>query len=792
MLKNYLKIVLRHIRKYKGYTFINIFGLALGMACCILILMWVYHEINFDKFHKNGDRIYRILQHIQYSEVVTWAINQGPLAPALKDEIPEIQEAVRYKNTGWRMKYNNQAFVRYGGYVDPEFLTMFDFPLIKGNPATVLSDPYSVVITEKLAETIFGNEDPIGKVITLADEYDIQVTGVLKNIRDDSHLQFDFLATMAFAKELGYTVDIWTNSTFNTYVMLSENVTQKQVEEKIYNFLDEKPTLEDWEKLTLQPLKDIHLSSGIGFENAVTMNIQYVIIFFAAALFILIIACINFVNLSTARSALRSREVGLRKVVGARRGQLIRQFFSESTTFTLIAFMITLGLIVLLLPLFNQLSEKAFTIDLILNPVILLGVLAVILLAGLLSGIYPAIVLSSYRSVDVLKGTLKAGRKGGGFRHTLVVFQFVISIFLLIGTLVIYSQIRFMQTRNIGYDKENLVQINMRGDIRQKYPAFKQELLKNPHILKVASARSQPTYGVTFSNSRWRWDGKNPEKDVLFRVTYVDEDYISTFGIELLEGRSFSREFVSDSNAIIINQTAARAMGMEHPVGQIVQYDWQDGYPFPIVGLVKDFNFMSMRTAIEPMIYLLQGGVFSSPEPNFVFVRIQPKNIRETIRDIEQTWKALEDDREFQYTFLDDAFTKLYRNEERIGHLLRVFTVLATFISCLGLFGLASFMAMRRTKEIGIRKVLGASIPSTLMLLVREFTKWIIIANCIAWPLTYFAMQKWLQSFAYRTTIHIWIFALTGFITLLIALLSVSYQTIKAARANPVESLRYE
>ena len=792
MLRNHIKIAFRTFQKHKAYTVINITGLALGMACSILILLWVHHELGFDKFHTKKSRIYRVIQHIQYSEVVTWAITQGPLAPALKEEIPEIEEVARYENAGWRIKYGDRAFVRYGGYVDPAFLKMFDFPLIEGDPETALSDPHSVVMTKKLADTIFGDEAPLGKTINLADQYDLKVTGVLEDIPDNSHLQFEFLGTMEFAKELGFTVEIWTNSTFHTYVLVKENVTQQQVESKIYNFLDEKPTLEDWEKLTLQPLEKIHLSSGIGYENAVKTHVQYVIIFFFAALFILIIACINFMNLSTARAALRSREVGLRKVAGARREQLIRQFFGESASFTLVAFLFAFLLIVLLLPLFNRLSGKTFTLGILWNSSILLGIFIIVMITGLLSGSYPAVLLSAFRPVNVLKGAFRTGKRGTGFRRTLVVFQFAISILLLVGTFVVYGQIRYMQTREIGYDRENLVQIPLRGDVRGQYDVFKQDLLKNPQILKVASAASTPTYGITFSNSRWRWEGKDPDKDVLFRVTFIDPDYIETFGMEMREGRSFSRQFLTDSVAMIVNETGIRAMGLEEPVGKIVNYDWEAGVPFHIIGVIQDFHFTSLRSAIEPMIYLMLGGIFGSGNPNYAFVRIRPENMPQTLQYMEQAWERYETEREFQYSFVDELFARLYRSEERIGHILEVFTVLAVCISCLGLFGLASFMAMRKTKEIGIRKVLGSSVLGIVVLMSKEFFQWVVIANLIAWPIAYFGMSRWLQGFAYRTGIGFSTFLLAGSMAVFIALITISYQAVRAALANPADSLRYE
>ena len=794
MFKNYLKIALRNIRMSKVYSVINIAGLAVGMTCCLFILLWVHHETSFDKFHANRDRLFRVLQHIKYSEVVTWAITQGPLGPALKEEVPEIQEVSRYVNASWRIKYKDQAFERRGGYVDSSFLTLFSFPLVRGNPETALTDPYAAVITEELAVSIFGSEDPVGKVINLSDQYDIQITGVLKNIPENSHLQFDFLGTMAFAREIGYTVDIWTNSTFSTYVLLSENLSPEIVEEKIYDFLDSKLTLEEWEKLTLQPLMKIHFSTGIGYDNTLKTNPQYVIIFFVAAVFILLIACINFMNLATARSTLRAKEVGLRKVAGAVRGQLIHQFLGESVFLAIVSFVVAMGLVYLLLPVFNQLSGKHFSVADFGSLDMLLGVFLIVLLTGILSGSYPAFILSAFLPVKVIKGSTSVRTRKSLFRRALVVFQFSISIILLIGTFVIYTQIRFMQNQDIGYNSENLVSLYIPRQVRQQYDGFKNEVLKNPHILKISRSMSQAEYGITFTNGLWNWEGKNPEEDILFRANLVGYDFFDTFGMKMVAGRPFSKMHATDSMAIIINEKALDVMGLQDPIGKRVNYGrTPDQYtPFHIVGVVKDFNFLPLHAEIEPLIVLLSGGVFGFANPGFVYLRISSDSVDETLVFIEKTWATYFPGYDFTYQFVDDSFKHLYGTEERIGNILKSFTVLAVLVSSLGLFGLASFMATRRTKEIGVRKVLGASVSGIVAMLIKEFSKWIIVANLISWPVAYFAMSRWLQNFAYRTGIHAWIFLATGVVTLTIAMLTVTYQALKAAWTNPTEALRYE
>jgi putative ABC transport system permease protein len=788
MIRSYLKIAFRNLIRHKGFSFLNISGLAIGMVCTLLILFWVQHELNYDRYNENGRNIYRILQHIQYSEIVTWAINQGPLGPALKQEIPEIEEQSRFCFARWRIKYKDQVFVDIGGYTDPSLFKMFTLPFVKGDPETALADPRSVVLTEELAQKIFGDEDPLSKTIQVADQYDFKVSGVLKNIPDNSHFRFEFLANMDFAKEVGRTVDNWKNSHFTTYVQLKEGVFFEDVNKKIYNFLDAKPTLEDWEKLSLQPLFKIHLASGIGYDAFGTGNAKYVVIFLVAALFILLIACINFMNLSTARSLLRSKEVGLRKVVGAFRGQLVRQFLGEAVFQSLVAMVLAVGLGILFLPAFNQLARKSFTADMFIRPDIILGCLAIVLVTGISAGCYPAFILSGFRPVAVLKGTAQTVGKGSVFRRLLVVFQFSVAVILMVGSLVIYSQIHFMMNKDLGYDKENLVTLDLNENIQKNYEAFKNELIVNPNILNVTRVSGLPTYGYYFSNSRWNWEGKDPDKDILFRANFVDYDYLETLGVQILQGRAFSQDYGADEAAIIINETSQKAMGFGNPLGKRVTLGEDNEFQeFHIIGVVKDFHYVSLRTEIEPLILLLDPERSSS-----IVVRMQSENTPQTLEFMGGVWKSFAGDYEYDYRFLDERLNALYRSEERVGRIVNVFTVLSIFVSCLGLFGLASFMALRRTKEIGIRKVLGATVSGIVVLLTKEFSRWVLVANLIAWPLSYLAMNRWLEEFPYRADIRLWLFLLAGLITLMVALLTVSYQSIRAALSNPVDSLRYE
>ena len=701
-------------------------------------------------------------------------------------QIPEIEEQARFCFDRWRIKYNNKVFSDLGGYADPSLFKMFTIPFIKGNPETALSDNRSVVLTETLAQKIFGEDDPLGKVINVKDKFDLKVTGVLKDLPDNTNFRFEFLANMDFARDEGRTVDEWTNSHFTTFVQLAENVSVEEANGKIYNFLDSKPTLEDWEKLSLQPLSKIRLSSGrIGYDSFGTGNARYVFIFTTAAFFILLIACINFMNLSTARSLLRSKEVGLRKVVGAFRGQLIRQFLGESILQALIAMILALGIVDLFLPTFNRLSQKEFTSSLFTRPDILIGLLVITLFTGILAGVYPAFVLSGFSPASVLKGPAFFSGRRSFFRKALVVFQFSVAIILIVGSLVIYSQIRFMQNMDLGYDKENLVTLSMNVNIQKNYEVFRNELLAHPSVLNVTRTSGLPHFGYEFSNSRWNWEGKDPNKDILFRANFVDYDYLEALGVQIIEGRNFSKDYSADRMAIIINEASQEVMGFNDPTGKKV-YVGEDNV-FTVIGVIKDFHYVSLHSKIEPLILLLY-----PDECLFIMVRIQRENTPQTLEFIGNVWTRFAGDYDYNYRFLNDRLDALYSSEQRVGGIVTFFTILAVFISCLGLFGLASFMALRRTKEIGIRKVLGAKISSVVVLLIKEFSKWVIVANLIAWPLSYVVLNRWLQEFPYRIDIKLWLFLGTGLVTFLVAILTVAYQSIRAAISNPVESLRYE
>lgn len=784
MYKNYLKVALRNIRQHKGYSLINIVGLAVGIACCILILLWVQDELSFDSFHKNGDNIYRVLQDVHLDRDVTWAINQGPLGPALQADIPEIVNYTRGTARGFRIKYNDKRFDEIVEFADPSLFEMFDFPLVKGDPKKALTDPHSIVISEDMAVKYFGSEEPLGKVLNADDQYDFVVTGVMKEVPHNSHLRPQLIIPFVFGRELEYTVDNWGNSQFTTYVMLKKGVSRAAVEKKIARFLDDKPTLEKGTILRLQPLTSIHLYSNFEFDRFGSGDIKYIHIFSITAFFVLLIACINFMNLATARSTTRSREVGMRKVVGAKRSGLIRQFFTESVFFAFAALLLAILLVELLLPVFNNLAGKEMVVNLFGNPILLIGILVITLFTGLISGSYPALLLSSFQPIHVLKGKFKTGNSKSLFRKVLVVTQFSLSLILIIGTLIVYQQLDYMKNKKLGYNKENLVYTVMRGDFLKKYDAVKAELLENPNILSVTRSATLPTYGNVFSNSKWRWKGQNPKEEVLMHGNFVDYDYFKTFGMKITQGRSFSKEFSTDQTAVMLNEEAVKRMGVTSPIGmELVNEDNK----YTIVGIVKNYHFRSLHKEIEPLVL-----IFAPENCRGLIARIKSEDISSSITLLEKKWNELSSEYPFSYGFLDQRLDRLYRAEQRVGTIFKYFTLLTIFVSCLGLFGLASFMTERRIKEIGIRKVLGASVSRIIFMLSKEFTRPVLIANAIGWPIAYLLVKKWLQNFAYRTTISFEIFILGGILALIIAWLTISFQAIRAALANPAEALRYE
>jgi len=784
MFKNYLKITLRNIKKHKGFSFINVIGLAIGMAICILMLLWVRDELSFDRFHKNVDKIYRVISEIHTADHISLnARTPNPLGPTLKEKYPEIINFARFQGfDGWLVKYEDKAFINDNlGTADPSFFEMFSFPFIKGNPKTALRDRYSIVITENMAKKYFGNEDPMGKVLKIADDF--TVTGVIQNIPENSHLHFDCIFPIENMESFWHeNFNDWQRVKFYTYIQLSENSTSKAVNQKIANVVKDRLQNSNTE-LFLQPLKDVHLRSDFEWDldNYAQGSMTYIYIFTLVAFCILLIACINFMNLSTARSMQRAKEVGMRKVSGAQRGDLVKQFFGESILLTFIALFLAFILTELILPVFNNLSGKQVSLKFSHNFSFLIGLGAITMLTGIIAGSYPALFMSKFHPIEVLKGVLRrSNNRDTSIRKILVIFQFALTTILIIGTIVIYNQLNYIKNKNLGFNKDHIITF---WSGHMNYEPFKNKLLQNLNILSItqSQAPNQQPWGVT----GFYWEGQNPDqKDIMLYPVGVDYDYLITFDIEMAEGRFFSKEFSTDANqAIVITETAAKVMGMESPLGKKISHEQLQG---TIIGVIKDFHQSSLHNQIEPLI-------FHIPEEfHLICAKLNSKNISETLAFIEKTWKKFVPNYPFTYEFLDKTIDYQYKAEQKISTIFKYFTVLAIFIACLGLFGLASFMSEQRTREIGIRKVLGSSISGVVFLLNREFTKWVLIANFIAWPIAYFIMINWLQNFAYRINLGVWTFVLSAAIALMVALLTVSYQSIRAALANPVESLRNE
>ncbi|MCI0696528.1 ABC transporter permease [candidate division KSB1 bacterium] len=785
MFKNYLKITWRNLVRQKANSFINITGLAIGMTCSMLILMWVQHELSYDTFHENANDIYRVVENQYYAggQIFPVAVTPSPLAPALKTQFPEISKATRFSFNSLTIKKDDKIFTEGVAFADPDILEIFTIPFVKGSPQTALSAPHSIVLTEEAAAKYFGQDEPVGQVLRINHRDDFLVTGVIENIPENSHLKYDLLAPFIYLKELGSSMEYWGTDWCYTYVLLQKNTPYKEVDKKIIDFI-KKNHEKSATEIYLQLLTEIHLYSSGKYTADIGGHgdIQYVRIFAAIAFFVLLIACINFMNLATARSERRAKEVGLRKVVGAQRHQLINQFFSEAIILSLLAFLAALVLTETLLPAFNDLSGKTLSLS-HLETSLGFGSFAIALLCGIISGSYPAFYLSSFHPIATIKSNRSSQAGGSLFRKILVVFQFALSVIMIIGTLVVSRQMDYIRNKNLGLDKENLGYFWMSGEFRGKSEIAKQELLKNPNITGITRTSQLPTY-VASSSSGWKWEGKDPSDEVLMHTLNVDEDYVKTFKMEMAEGRFFSRDFPADSHAVVVNETATEVMGMQAPIGKRLTLGSNE---FTIIGVVKDFHFKPIRMKIEPLVMMM------APDGYFAMImRMRPENFTATIEFIEKTYKQFAADTPFYFNFLDEVYDNLYRAEQRVGKLSGYFSVMAILIASLGLYGLASYMAEQRTKEIGIRKVLGASIPALFFLLSKNFLMLAGIANLIAWPVAYFVMSGWLQNYAYRISLNVAIFVVAAALAMIIVLVTVSYQALKAALANPVEALRYE
>ncbi|MEO5909264.1 MAG: ABC transporter permease [Pelobium sp.] len=784
MIKNYFKIAWRNLLKNKGFTAINLSGLAIGMAAVILIGTWIQNELSFERFHANEKSLYKVYNRSQGpGEIYTWDITSGPLGNALAKDFPEVKHTARiYWSTDRLFSYGDKSIKAKGNDVDGSFLSMFSFPLLQGNYTHALDDVNSIVITEKLATNLFGNTDPMNKIIKIDNKDSYKITGVLKNLPSNTEFDFEYLVSLQVNENLYSNNNSWGNNTFYTYVQLQPNTSidkfNLKIKDEILKYSPEAKT-----EIFLHPISKWHLYSR--FENGVVAGGRIEMVNLVAIIggLILLIACINFMNLSTAQSQKRANEVGIRKVVGARRAGLIGQFLCESILLSFIAGIIAMAMAALCLPFFNQLLEKSLVIN-FFNPLLWIGLGSFILLTGLLAGSYPAFMLSSFIPIKVLKGSLKHVTTGFNPRKVLVVIQFSVGIILVVSTMVISRQINFVQSRDTGYQLNQLLEVPIEGDIDKNFHLIKTELLNKGAITAI----SKTGFGVTQDASNgtgYKWEGMDKESENLsFSIYRTNGDFIKTMGLHLISGRDIDfNQFPSDSTSVMINETALRKTGIKDPVGKILM---RGEKPLTIVGVFKDFIIGSPYKEVNPMVVL----AYQNYNYNTLLRLNENNSARKNLGMVEQVFKKYNSAYPFSYQFVDEEYAKKFKDEKQIASLSSLFAGLTIFISCLGLFGLAAYMAQNRSKEIGIRKVLGSSIGSIVQLLSKEFVVLVFIAILIAVPISWWAMSKWLRDYTYRIDIGWVSFVLAGLLAMMIAVLTVSYQAIKAALANPVKSLR--
>jgi len=803
-MNTFFKLFLRVTMRNKMFSALNILGLAIGMAGFIVIMLWVTDELSYDRYNQNASRIYRIRNELtlngqEFKSVTTPA----PMAAALKNEFPEVENVARFRDYGGCIiRFGEKSFKEEKIlYADSTLFDVFTLPFATGDPETALTAPRSIVLNQSMARKYFGNEDPVGKILNLNNRTDYQITGVYKDIPSASHFRPEFIASLSGRSES--TEDVWVSNNFNTYVLLREHADAAAFEKKLSMLVDkyvaaqiERYMGQSWEKikqggtnmnLKIQPLTDIHLHSNYVRELEANSDVQYVYIFSIVALFILVLACINFTNLSTAKASVRTKEVGLKKMYGDGKGNLAVQFVSESFIIVLLAVVIAVTLVEFSLPYFNSLSGKMLSLHL-LDPKTWIGLLVLILVTALLAGSYPALYLSSFKPIDAIRKEMFMGRKKSLFRNVLVTGQFVISLILMMSTLLLMKQMSFIQNKKLGYDKENLVVLNNAYLLGNSTEDFKSELLKNPSVesasvsgfLPIASNRSD---GVLFK------DGIKTDELTVYQQWLIDCDYLQTMGMKIVEGRNFSQEFHTDTVAVLINQTAARFFGWDNSIGQKIglPISEEEVTLYTVIGVVEDFNFESMHIPVAPLVF------FNGESTGAITVRFKPNTgLTSAISILETEWKQFAPYQPFEYEFFDDSLNRQYAAESRLGQILMIFTVLAFFVSALGLFGLALFTTEQRKKEIGIRKVNGSDITQIISLLSFDFTKLVLIAFILATPVAWYVMHRWLENYAYKTTISWWIFVVTGIVSYLITMITIGYQSYRAAVVNPVETLRSE
>ena len=806
MIKNYFKIAFRNLWRNKGFSAINILGLAIGITTCLIIMLFVYNELSYDRFNVKSSSIVRVtFQGSAAGEKFNEANVMPPVAQTMKADFPEVLDATRIRDYGRpRLICGDKSFKEDAfAFVDANFFEVFTLPLVEGDAKTALSAPNTIVITKAWAHKYFGNEDPVGKVISFkeGDKAAYKVTGVINKVPLNSHFHFELFASMTSLAESKEPT--WMSSNFYTYLVLKDGHDYKSLEAKLPGMVDKyigpqmlqamHISLPDFRKkgnnLTfhLQRLTDIHLSNDFSNDLSPAGDVRYVYIFGAVALFMLLIACINFMNLSTAGASKRSREVGIRKVLGSLKRDLVRQFLLESVVITAFAFLLAIVFVYLALPVFNSLAGQNLTFQFTDHPFLLPGLLLFLLVTGILAGSYPAFYLSSFKAATVLKGKFISGKRSVGLRGGLVVFQFFISITLIVVTTVVYKQLSYIQHKKLGYDKEQ-VMIIPTWMLGNNAAVFSDQLSGDPRVLNVTHSGYLPA-GPSDNNNFFVYPVENPDQLVKTLRYDVDENYISTLGIQLLTGRNFSKDFASDSSGVVINESAAKAFGWgENAPGHSITTSIHNGekITYHVIGIVKDFHFRSLHELISPLVMAF------SPNRGMMIVKLKTTDVSGLIAVLKTRWNSYGTEESFTYSFLDDRFNNTYQSEQKVGMILGIFAGLTIFVACLGLFGLAMFTAEQRTKEIGIRKVLGASVAAIVNLLSIDFLKLVLVAVVLATPVAWWAMNKWLMDFAYRINISLWVFVLAAVVALSIALFTISFQTIKAAIANPIKSLKTE
>jgi putative ABC transport system permease protein len=803
MLKNYLKIAFRNIVKYKSYSAITFGSLIISLTVFFLIMSYVLYELSYDTFFENSNRIYRVSLERKYPKLVRDFAFIGPgVGLAIKNDLPGVDEFVRIQKREGILRYNNKQLKRENILcVDSTFLKVFSLKMIDGDKKDVLNVPLSSVISASFSKELFGDDNPIGKIVSMNDSISINIMGIAEDLPLNSHFHFDILVS-SFPEwdEERSPLSTWGWFGFNTYLLLDENTSFEELDSKLNNLTskylrsefggedyDEWIKSQNYYRFYLTPLTDIYLHSDMMGELGINGNIEKIYFFSVIALFVLFIGCANFVNIITARFSTRGREVGVRKVLGSKRGNLIAQFTGESILTVLLSAAISVDLVNALIPYFNEGLNKQIALTEIISPVLIIALFTFIILLGLIAGLYPALFLSNFNPLGIIKGEISSGLKTSNIRNMLIIIQFSLTIILITATIIVYNQMEYLVNKGLGFNKENIVIINDADILQNSKDAFKKEILKNSNIKSAVYSTGLPsfvdnpaTYRVTM----------NENDNISIQTVWTDNDFLETFGLEITDGRSFMpNDLVGGQRIAIINEAAADKLGWkDETVGMDIRII--DDTRLTIMGISQDFNFESLRQEIKPLVLIATDP--ATIRTNFLSIRILGGNIKQTLNFIEEKWKEFTLDTDFNYSFLDDRFINLYENEQQTLRLFLSFSIISIFVACVGLFGLVSFTAGQKTKEIGIRKVLGASVSEILFLISKEFLKWVLIANLIAWPIAYYFMSSWLENFAYRIDLTIWAFILSGIIAFIIAILTVSSQTVKAATANPVKSIRYE